>query len=46
MTSSYPKDKYLIVNRSDDNPSENVVAILKEKGLKNYDITKSSREII
>ena len=46
MTSFYPKDKYLIVHSSDDNPSENVVAILKEKGFKDYDITKSSSEII
>ena len=39
--SFYPKDKYLVVHSSDVNPSEYVLAILKGKGLKDYDIIKS-----
>ena len=39
--SIYPKDKYLIVHSSDVNPCEYVLAILKGKGLKDYDIIKS-----
>ena len=36
--SFYPKDKYLIVHCSHDNPCEYALAILKGKGLKDYDI--------
>ena len=41
-----PKDKYLIVHRSDINPCEYVLAILKGKGRKDYDIIKSFGEMI
>ena len=44
--SFYSKDKYLIVHSSGINPSEYVLAILKEKGLKDYDIIKSFGEMI
>ena len=44
--SFFPKCKYLIVHSSDVNPCEYVLAILKGKGLKDYDIIKSFGEMI
>ena len=44
--SFYPKDKYLIVHKSAVNPCEYNLAILKGKGLKDYDISKSFGEMI
>ena len=41
-----PKGKYLIVHSSDVNPCWYVLAILKGKELKDYDIIKSFGEII
>ena len=42
--SFYPKDKYLIVHNVD--PFAYVLVILKGKGLKDYDITKSFGKLI
>ena len=44
--SFYPKYKYLRVNSSNFNSCEYVLAILKGKGLKDYDKIKSFLEMI
>ena len=44
--SVYPEEKYLIVHSSNIDPCEYVLAILKGKGLKDYEIIKSFGEMI
>ena len=44
--SFYPKDKYFIVHNSDVHPCEYVLATLKGKGFKDYDIIKSYGKMI